>query len=497
MLSSGDQDYLNQKGISADSFLQQIDRFKQGFASIKLDRAATVGDGVLSLSDQEQKEAVERFEAFDGSVAKFVPASGAATRMFKALYAYRDKVNEPEGETLKELPEEVGLFFEKLSSFGFYEELSAVFEQKNGRSLSSAVKEGHLVEILNSLLDKEGMNYGNAPKGLLSFHKARMGPRTPALEQLAEGHLHLPKKSKLHLHFTVSPEFRDSFESHVKEHLENDKTRLSFSGQEPATDTVAVDLDNGVIRESSGNMLFRPAGHGALLQNLNKIEEDLIFVKNIDNVLPDRLKDQVVLFKKVLAGVLLKFQSQLFDLLNRYHKGAEVKAEMQALLRRLGVDNELPIEKVVQKLQRPLRVCGMVKNVGEPGGGPFWVMGANGEITTQIVEKAQVRLDDANQKQIFEESTHFNPVDIVCGVRNGSGEKYDLLEYRDEETGFITEKSFGGKKLKAMELPGLWNGAMADWNTVFVEVPLDTFSPVKTVNDLLKPEHQPTETKPK
>ena len=283
------------------------------------------------------------------------------------------------------------------------------------------------------------------------------------------------------------------FEQHVAQVLSStsyaDPINITYSTQKNSTDTVAVDLDNEVFRDDQGAMLFRPAGHGALLENLNQLNSDIVFVKNIDNVVPDKIKGETIRFKKVLAGVLLKFQDQAFKLLQSAEDGENVQSEGSSLLMQMGIKGAFSNEEVIDLLNRPIRVCGMVKNEGEPGGGPFWVH-KDGVETLQIVESAQVDDSDANQTSIFAESTHFNPVDLVCGLRDFKGDSFDLMKFRDDDTGFVTEKSFQGRKLKAMELPGLWNGSMANWNTIFVEVPLITFNPVKTVMDLLKENHQ-------
>lgn len=494
MFSSNDKKQLAERGIPEDTVQRQLERFKIGFQPISLFKAATVENGILRLSAAEEEEAISSFDGLEGSMAKFVPASGAATRMFKELYAFLGDENSPEEEVdLTKEEEGVFAFFSNLHLFAFYEDLNEALKKSLGTSIDLALENKKYKLILETLLNKNGLGYGNLPKGLLAFHKYDAGSRTPAIEQLREGLLHTPTKGAVNLHFTVSPEFISKFESHINSNrpVGEQEVEVSYSSQEPKTDTIAVDLSNEAFRDKENRLLFRPAGHGALLKNLNEVEADIVFIKNIDNVLPDHLKAEVVKFKKVLAGLLTKYQEKTHKLLERHEKNEEIEDEAKGLLEELGVKGNLSVNELVEKLNRPIRVCGMVKNVGEPGGGPFWINEANGQTTLQIVEKAQVDLDDEKQLEIFEKSTHFNPVDIVCGLKNFQGEKFDLLKYRDEETGFITEKSVGGRSLKAMELPGLWNGSMADWNTVFVEVPLSTFSPVKTVNDLLKKEHQP------
>ncbi|MEQ9229757.1 MAG: DUF4301 family protein, partial [Cyclobacteriaceae bacterium] len=334
--------------------------------------------------------------------------------------------------------------------------------------------------------------FDQLPKGLLPFHKYANEVRTPAHEHLVESLGYAQKGTALKIHFTVSPEHLKPFQDHLAEVAESfqEKFDITYSVQKPETDTVAVTLNNDPFKKENGELLFRPAGHGALLENLNERKADILFLKNIDNVVPDRLKPETIKYKRLLAGVLLSFQERIFDLLKRADGGEDIHEEGKALLEEVGIKGNFTSGQIIDKLNRPIRVCGMVKNQGEPGGGPFWVE-SNGFESLQIVEGAQVDKEDPSQAKIFQKSTHFNPVDIVCGVRDFKGNKFDLLKYRDSETGFITNKSFQGQPIKAMELPGLWNGGMADWNTIFVEVPIVTFNPVKTVNDLLRPEHQP------
>lgn len=261
-------------------------------------------------------------------------------------------------------------------------------------------------------------------------------------------------------------------------------------------------MDNTPFRDKNGNLLFRPGGHGALIENLNDVDADVVFVKNIDNVVPDSFKCSTVIWKKVLAGVLVTLQEKIFGYLNLIETGKYSHSQIEEMIHFL--QNELCIRKpdikdledaelilyIKSKLLRPIRVCGMVKNVGEPGGGPFLAVNPDGTVSLQVLESSQIDMNDPQKKALFEKGTHFNPVDLVCAVKNHKGEKYNLPDYVDKNTGFISHKSKDGRELKALELPGLWNGAMSNWNTVFVEVPISTFNPVKTVNDLLRPEHQ-------
>lgn len=469
----------------------QIENFKTGFPYINAVKAATIGDGILRLTDEQLNSYIQFFDAQapKKSLVKFVPASGAASRMFKALYAAKD-----DGKTDKSVEQ----YDSEIKKFAFY------------GSLSAHLQDGSLQNKLEALLGKSGLDYGNLPKGLLEFHLYPDGARTALEEHLVEGALYANNKGKVRLHFTVSPEHKQKFRAlinAVKARYEEKygvKYNITFSEQKPSTDTIAVDLDNNPFRDKAGKLLFRPAGHGALLENLDDIKADVVFIKNIDNVVPDHLKEETVTYKKALAGLLLDYQKKIFYLIKRLEKPEPsvfmINKAARFLKNELNVDPpkgfrlwpaEEKLKFVLTKLKRPLRVCGMVKNVGEPGGGPFWVANDDGSVSLQVVESAQFDLSNKKQKVIFENATHFNPVDLICSYRDSRKEYYALPGFRDDKTGFITEKSQSGKTLKAQELPGLWNGAMADWNTLFVEVPLITFNPVKTVNDLLRKEHQP------
>ena len=369
--------------------------------------------------------------------------------------------------------------------------------------------DGAYKEVAANLLNAAGLNYGALPKGLLKFHKYENGTRTPLEEHLVEGALYAAgKNGKVNVHFTVSPEHKDLFRALVEEKVKDYSSRynvdycVTFSEQKPSTDTIAADMDNHPFRDEKGKLLFRPGGHGALIENLNDLDADIVFIKNIDNVVPDRLKDDTVLYKKLIAGVLVTLQKQAFEYLELLDSGKYTREQVEEIIRfvqqklfcrRADIkdmeDGDLVLY-LKKKLNRPMRVCGMVKNVGEPGGGPFLAYNADGTVSLQILESSQIDMNDPEKKAMFEKGTHFNPVDLVCALRDYKGRKFNLPDYVDKSTGFISRKSKNGKDLKALELPGLWNGAMSDWNTVFVEVPLSTFNPVKTVNDLLRPQHQ-------
>ncbi|MCD8309729.1 MAG: DUF4301 family protein [Prevotellaceae bacterium] len=500
-----DKEQLAQKGITEEQIAKQLSYFEKGFPFLKLYAAASVEQGILAPTHDEQEKYLKAWESYtqtDKRVVKFVPASGAASRMFKNLFAFLGAdYNEPQTGFEK-------TFFEKIEKFAFYDELNDVCKAQTGKEIPQLVAEGQYKAVLAALLEPAGLNYGGLPKGLLKFHKYEEGNRTPLEEHLAEGALYAANKNgKVNIHFTVSPEHRALFEKLAGEKAEvYDKKYgveydISFSEQKPSTDTIAADMENKPFRDH-GKLLFRPGGHGALIENLNDLDADVIFIKNIDNVVPDKLKGETVLYKKLIAGVLISLQQRVFSYLQLLDSGKytheQVLEILQFLQKRLYCKNpevkDLEDAELViylkKKLNRPMRVCGMVKNVGEPGGGPFLAYNSDGTISLQILESSQIDMSDPAKKEMFENGTHFNPVDLVCAVRDYKGGKFNLTEYVDKATGFISSKSKDGKELKALELPGLWNGAMSDWNTVFVEVPLATFNPVKTVNDLLRDQHQ-------
>ncbi len=500
-----DKEQLAQKGITEEQIAKQLAYFEKGFPFLKLYAAASVEQGILAPTHDEQEKYLKAWESYtqtDKRVVKFVPASGAASRMFKNLFAFLGAgYNEPQTGFEK-------TFFEKIEKFAFYDELNDVCKAQTGKEIPQLVAEGEYKAVLAALLESAGLNYGGLPKGLLKFHKYEEGNRTPLEEHLAEGALYAANKNgKVNIHFTVSPEHRALFEKLAKEKAEvYDKKYgveydISFSEQKPSTDTIAADMENKPFRDH-GKLLFRPGGHGALIENLNDLDADVIFIKNIDNVVPDKLKGETVLYKKLIAGVLISLQQRVFSYLQLLDSGKYTHEQVLEILhflqKRLYCKNpevkDLEDAELViylkKKLNRPMRVCGMVKNVGEPGGGPFLAYNSDGTISLQILESSQIDMSDPAKKEMFENGTHFNPVDLVCAVRDYKGDKFNLTEYVDKATGFISSKSKDGKELKALELPGLWNGAMSDWNTVFVEVPLATFNPVKTVNDLLRDQHQ-------
>jgi len=466
---------------------------------MQLIRAASIDDGIIRLSEEQVDQYVDSYQTnlAGNKVIKFVPASGAASRMFKDFFG------------LMQNPEQAGEYpaavqaLNDLSKFAFYQELK---QKMSTESLDpdQEIAKGNYQTVLEFILSEKGLNYGFLPKGLLAFHQYGDSSRVPMEEHLVEAaHYGKCDDGMARLHFTVSPQHREYFdqlEQQARSHYEQQfgvNYQISYSEQKPSTDTVAVDMENEPFRDEDGSILFRPGGHGALLENLNELDGDLVFIKNIDNVVPDHLKNPTYRYKKALGGVLLEVRQKVFQLLERLDnqdESAEAEATQflkETLCVQPAADTPVTHDYVYQKLNRPIRVCGMVKNLGEPGGGPFWATSSDGSVALQIVETSQVDPEDSSQQQIVQTATHFNPVDLVCSALDYKGNQFDLLQYRDPSTGFISRKSKDGRELKALELPGLWNGSMSDWNTLFVEVPVETFNPVKTVNDLLRPEHQP------
>lgn len=511
MFTEKDLRQIADQGASLVTVEKQIEDFRQGFPFLKIIRAATVEDGIIRLEEAAVNASVSRYEAAlrHKKVLKFVPASGAASRMFKSLFTLMDSYKgtaEDDAKFEKDKSfQSVHYFFSHLEDFAFYHDLKATFSDDQWHQL---LADKNYPEILRHLLTEAGLNYGNLPKGLLQFHKYTEGVRTPAQEHLVEAaNSCTVRGGTAYLHMTVSPEHREKFTSHIAEKKGAIEAEygvtidVSFSIQKPSTDTIAVDPDNAPFRNPDGSLLFRPGGHGALIENLNETDADIIFIKNIDNVVPDRIKGETYRYKKALAGVVLEIQEQVFSYLAQLDSASETLIEEidQFLQKTLCTQPPAAFSGFSQaekkayfqtKLNRPIRVCGMVKNEGEPGGGPFWAQNSDGSVSLQIAESAQIDMQDPTQKDLMDTATHFNPVDLVCAPRDRFGKPFDLLQHRDPQTGFISSKSQGGKDLKALELPGLWNGAMSDWNTLFVEVPIITFNPVKTVNDLLRDEHR-------
>ncbi len=513
MLNREDLAQLAQRGISEAEFNCQLERFREGFAFTHLVRPATKGDGIMVFDLRKIDELLDGYESAirEREIVKFVPASGAATRMFKALFEYRETAkNNALTEKMQDEKDSNGVHYlmHHLHEVAFYEDLFKVME-KHQVDLKDCLEKHDYVSIIDFILDEKGLNYANLCKGLLLFHHYKNAESRTALEEhLVEAAGYCNVNGKAKLHFTVSPEHLEKFTNKVNEKLPyyeekfQIKYDISYSIQKPSTDTIAVDMNNNPVHDDKGNLMFRPGGHGALIENLKDLKGDIIFVKNIDNVAPDHLKTPTFTYKKVIGGYLLELQKNIFEYLNILEKGELDEVKLQEIYGFLFHQLQCNIknfEKLSTKdkqqalfdhLNRPIRICGMVKNEGEPGGGPFWVENAHHESSLQIVESSQVDTKNEEQKYALQHATHFNPVDLVCGVRNYKGEVFDLQKYVDPQTCFISSKSIGSLSIKALELPGLWNGAMADWITVFVEVPIAVFSPVKTVNDFLRREHQ-------
>ncbi|MCD4772781.1 MAG: DUF4301 family protein [Bacteroidales bacterium] len=515
MFTEKDISQFDSKNINIKTIDKQIKNFKEGFKFINLHAAATKNNGVIAFNDKEIERLIDLYseESKKRNVLKFVPASGAASRMFKHLFEFIENYKGTD-ENYNQLISDksfnsVYYFLENIRDIAFFDDLKQIMS-KNGYDIKKCLANKDYVTIVKYLLNETGLNYAQKPKGLLKFHNYPEGSRMSIEEHLVEGAKYCKdKNNKAFIHFTVSPEHKESFIEQiniVKKKFEkkfNVEYIISYSEQKPSTDTIAVDLDNKPFRETDSSILFRPGGHGALIENLNDIKGDIIFIKNIDNIVPDKLREQTYIYKKVIAGYLIELQTKIFEYLhlleNKNIDQAKLKEVITFAKEELNIDikenfNILPkkekTEYLFTKLNRPIRVCGMVKNEGEPGGGPFKVVNSDGDISLQIVESSQINFDINSQKEIVGNATHFNPVDLVCGVRNYKGEQFDLRKFVDPATGFISIKSKNGNKLKAQELPGLWNGAMANWITIFVETPIITFNPVKTVNDLLREQHQ-------
>ena len=507
MFTQEDKLMFAQRGITEAQVLEQLECFKKGFPYLSLEGPASVPNGILKADLEFLEEASNQWNEYlqsNHDIVKFVPASGAASRMFKNLFEFLT------GGHDEPVTDFEHVFFDHIEFFGFYAALNEKCVELYGKNIKELMEGGNHRKVVAALLNPEGLNFGQLPKGLLLFHLYADGTvRTPLEEHLVEGALYAQDENKnVHVHFTVSPEHRELFKAKVAsvvaryEEEFGVKYDITFSEQKASTDTIAADKDNNPFRDTDGSLVFRPGGHGALIENLNDLDADVVFIKNIDNVVPDRLKEDTVTYKKLLAGVLVSLQAQTFAYLRRLDEGNYTQEELQEMVDFLQnklyckhpeietLKGDALVAFLRKKFDRPMRVCGMVQNVGEPGGGPFLAYNADGTVSLQILESSQIDMDNPVKKAMFLNGTHFNPVDLVCAIKNYKGEKFDLPKYVDKSTGFISSKSKGGRSLKALELPGLWNGAMSKWNTIFVEVPLTTFNSVKTVNDLLRDQHQ-------
>ena len=512
--SSADFVQIYNHGIPFDKILKQLEIFKNGILKSNLIIPATINNGILSLSETEFEEKANFFDLQKEKLKlkKFVPASGAASRMFKFLTAFLNDFDIKK-ETInayinRKKDSDLSIFIVAMDKFPFFKTLDKKLKEiyPDFETLDRDYKNYYFVK---TLLSPEYFDFANKPKAVLPFHQYKTHIANPIEEHLNECVHYATSNQVSNLHFTVSEIHQTLFENEVevlKEKVELDskvKIDIGYSYQNKSTDSICVDAKNIPVRDKDNNLVFRPGGHGALIENLKELDSDIIFIKNIDNVIQNHI-DKIALYKKALAGVLIKVQQKVFGYLDAIEK-QEIKEEnieeiVAFLMQKLNIElsndfNKFTFENKVNKikelLNRPIRVCGMVKNEGEPGGGPFWVRNDKGAVSLQIVETSQVDLANKKQTEILAEATHFNPVDLVCGIKNYKNEKFDLLQFVDQKAGFIVEKSVDGKTVKSYELPGLWNGAMANWLTIFVAVPLITFNPVKTVNDLLKAAHQP------
>lgn len=514
MFNKNDRAQFKKKGISPSEVERQIECFRKGFSPMKVLRPATIGDGISKLDLAGIVKCVAIYERklnTKVSFLKFVPASGAATRMFKELFDMKEKLKA--GVKVDDLLADKKMaasktFFENIRKFAFFEDLQALSALR-GMGIETLLAGKDYLPVLELLLDADGLNYGNLPKGLLLFHKYSESRRTPVEEHLIKGAQYARNKNgSVRLHFTVSSSHKKGFKDLIASAGKviakrfGVKYKVDYSEQLPSTDMIAVDMNNEPFREKDGSILFRPGGHGALLANLNNVNADCIFVKNIDNIATEKLHETTITYKKALAGMMFALQEKLFGYIKKIDKeGASprlVDEIVHFYKHELFTDfgstfDALPLEKKTAylraKLDRPVRVCGIVKADGDKGGGPFFAVNPDASISLQIVESAQIDMDDPISKKIFESSTHFNPVDFALGVKSYKGKKFDLMKYCDPATGFISIKSKNGRDLKAQELPGLWNGGMSDWNTLCMEVPPETFNPVKSVVDLLKESH--------
>ena len=514
-----DIEQMNARGISLEEAERQVALFKTARPYLKLVGPCVPENGIVLFDREQQKSLAALFEAQhqNRSIVKFVPASGAASRMFKVPSAYLNRPGEIERERVRRdalagqsSAKQLLIFMEGLTRFAFFQELASIVKKK-GLSIEALLQKGFFRDIMRLLLTEEGLGYATLPKGLLLFHQYPERVRTAFEEHLVEAVSYAgDADNRCSLHFTVSPEHLDRFKACLNgvvpayEDLFDATFQVDFSMQKASTDTLAVDLDNRPFRMPNGRLLFRPGGHGALIENLNDLQADIVFIKNIDNVVPDYLKDETYRWKKIAGGYLISIQNRIAHHMKNLASESTAPALLDKAAEFLKDDLLMAMPKTVERaaadtrkrwimdrLNRPVRVCGMVKNTGEPGGGPFWVKGKSGETSRQIVETAQIDPDNEEQQAMLAGSTHFNPVDLVCGVRNWQGNPFDLRNFVDPDTAFVSLKSKNGKELKALEHPGLWNGSMAHWITLFVEVPAITFNPVKTVNDLLRKEHQP------
>lgn len=506
MFNDQDLKLFRERNVTIEQIEAQLESFRKGFPFLKLKSAATTGNGIVKVTAEQETEYIEVWNQYldeNERILKFVPASGAASRMFKDLFSFL------EGESDIPQTDFVRKFFDNIHKFAFFDELNAVAKKTCSCDVDTLIREGKFKNVITLLLTSEGLNYGSLPKALLKFHKTGNEVHTALAEQLEEGAQYAKnKKNEVNVHFTVSNEHRELFRKEIQHVSEEFASRykvmynVSMSEQKPSTDTIAVNMDNTPFR-IDGHLFFRPGGHGALIENLNDVTADVVFIKNIDNVVPRTLRETTIHYKKVLGGILVTVQKKIGKYLTALNAKETISESLLSEMLQF-VENTLFVkndkvsrlgkselaEYLKRKMNRPIRVCGVVRNEGEPGGGPYVAYNADGTASLQILESSQIDKHDEASIALMKGATHFNPVDLVCYITDYEGNKFDLTKYVDKNTGFISEKSKNGHDIKALELPGLWNGAMSDWNTIFVEVPIETFNPVKTVNDLLRPAHQ-------
>jgi len=492
---------FSKKGFSLEHVLRQIAIFENGISPIEILKPATINDGILALSKLEAKTKAYFFDQNKNNyvIQKMIPASGAASRMFDFLNKFLNEFN-PKTDTINAYINHNNaydfiIFLVGLKKFPFYKKIKGTLKY-NFPDYKSWTIEKYYHTIVKLLLSEDFLNFRNLPKGIIPFYKNE----TPIEQHIKEAFFYARTNDTTKVHFTISEEHLPVFEHTTKKAIDTigqNYFDVSFSFQKKSTDTITLNPDKTPYRTKNGDILFRQAGHGALLQNLNDLEADIIFIKNIDNINPNYF-DQTILYKKALGGILIELQQQIFNFLRGLERNtSKNKIKVIATFLKTKLNTAIPEDFdqldlydqktfLKNKLNRPIRVCGMVRNEGNIGGGPFWTKNKYGQISLQVVETSQIETKNPKQKQILESATHFNPVDLVCGVRDYRGKKFDLLNYRDENTGFLVEKTQDGNPILGYELPGLWNGAMSGWISVFVEVPLQTFNPVKNVNDLLK-----------
>lgn len=486
---------IDKRGISSEKLTRQLIAFVKGTPTLELDRIATINDGIKTIESIERSKLMNIYniKQQDLVIYKFIPASGLASRMFKGLSEfYNTKTSNPMSQ----------YFFNNLHKFPFYKDIIIEFN-KVYPQIKKLDNLTNKLSFLNFILSSEHLNYQNTPKGLIRFHQYDIDNKSALEEQIDESvHYCVSKDQTVNIHFTVSPNYLKKFESSVKEYIESNYIdsgitfNISFSIQKSNTDTIAVNYDNTPFKDDNGNYVFRAGGHGALIENLNDLDADIVFIKNIDNVSHQNHMEETIKYKQILGGKLLSLQAKIHEFL-KLIKDKSPELNIQEirffLIENFFInlsDEDCNEEYLFNLLNRPIRVCGMIKNQGDAGGGPFWIKKNCTESTLQIIEGAQIDKNNKEQLEILYQSTHFNPVDIVCSIKNFEGDKFDLTQFVDHDAVFVTDKSIGGRPVKGLELPGLWNGGMADWLSVFVEVPIETFNPVKTVTDLLSPMHQ-------